>query len=83
MRRSAGIVILLVIFAVGCGAGDSISQAEKGETNRPGIAETRAIAQEGFIYGLPIVMNYAVQYRGSRRPFRKCSDRSARRQNQK
>ena len=23
-------------------------------------AETRAIAEEGFIYGLPIVMNYAV-----------------------
>src|SRR5271169_743038 len=25
-------------------------------------AETRAIAEEGFIYGLPIVMNYAVMY---------------------
>ena len=25
-------------------------------------AETKAIAEEGFIYGLPIVMNYAVQY---------------------
>src|SRR5437762_12523586 len=25
-------------------------------------AETKAIAQEGFIYGLPIVMNYAVMY---------------------
>ncbi len=28
----------------------------------PGLAETRAIAEEGFIYGLPIVMNYAVMY---------------------
>src|SRR3954470_7828500 len=28
----------------------------------PGILEARAIAEEGFIYGLPIVMNYAVQY---------------------
>jgi hypothetical protein len=28
----------------------------------PGIAETKAIAEEGFIYGLPIVMNYAVMY---------------------
>ena len=27
----------------------------------PGI-ETKAIAEEGFIYGLPIVMNYAVMY---------------------
>ncbi len=26
------------------------------------IAETKAIAEEGFIYGLPIVMNYAVMY---------------------
>jgi hypothetical protein len=25
-------------------------------------AETKAIAEEGFIYGLPIVMNYAVMY---------------------
>ena len=25
-------------------------------------AETRAIAEEGFIYGLPIVMNYAVMF---------------------
>jgi uncharacterized protein DUF1254 len=25
-------------------------------------AETRAIAEEGFIYGLPMVMNYAVMY---------------------
>ncbi|WP_073616900.1 DUF1254 domain-containing protein [Desulfopila aestuarii] len=26
----------------------------------PSISETKAIAEEGFIYGLPIVMNYAV-----------------------
>ena len=47
----------------GCGGGnDSVSQAEKGEKDRPSPAETRAIAEEGFIYGLPIVMNYAVMY---------------------
>jgi len=28
----------------------------------PSIAETKAIAEEGFIYGLPLVMNYAVMY---------------------
>jgi hypothetical protein len=28
----------------------------------PGLTETKAIAEEGFIYGLPIVMNYAVMY---------------------
>jgi hypothetical protein len=28
----------------------------------PDVVEAKAIAEEGFIYGLPIVMNYAVQY---------------------
>jgi hypothetical protein len=35
----------------------SVSQAEW-----PDIREAKAIAEEGFIYGLPIVMNYAVMY---------------------
>src|SRR5436190_9769790 len=30
--------------------------------DRPGVLEATAIAEEGFIYGLPIVMNYAVMY---------------------
>jgi hypothetical protein len=41
---------------------DAVSQSEKGEKHRPSIAETKAIAEEGFIYGLPLVMNYAVMY---------------------
>ncbi|MGO9829505.1 MAG: DUF1254 domain-containing protein [Myxococcaceae bacterium] len=43
---------------------DAISQAEKAQDAGPGpsFAETRAIAEEGLIYGLPIVMNYAVMY---------------------
>jgi hypothetical protein len=28
----------------------------------PGILEAKAIAEEGFIFGLPLVMNYAVMY---------------------
>jgi hypothetical protein len=44
------------------GKKDAISEAEKGEKDRPSIFETKAIAEEGFIYGLPIVMNYAVMY---------------------
>src|SRR4029453_19083021 len=31
-------------------------------TTAPSIAETKAIAEEGVIYGLPVVMNYAVMY---------------------
>jgi hypothetical protein len=51
----------------GCGKKDDpITQAEKKDVAKgvaaPSIAETKAIAEEGFIYGLPLVMNYAVMY---------------------
>src|SRR5882672_9227853 len=54
-------------LTAGCGSkDDAISQAEKKDAAKgiaaPSIAETKAIAEEGFIYGLPIVMNYAVMY---------------------
>ena len=46
--------------------GDAVTQAAKTDAAAgvaaPGIEETKAIAEEGFIYGLPIVMNYAVMY---------------------
>ena len=32
------------------------------QTKRPGFWKAKDIAEEGFIYGLPIVMNYAVMY---------------------
>ncbi len=54
-------LIIVLALVSGC-ATDTLSRAEKGEKDRPGFAETRAIAEEGFIYGLPIVMNYAVMY---------------------
>jgi len=49
----------------GCATGgDPIRAAEQADQKAgivvPGIAETKAIAEEAFIYGLPIVMNYAV-----------------------
>ena len=55
----------VLMTLVGCNdSGDSISGAElvdkKAGVATPGIAETKAIAEEAFIYGLPIVMNYAV-----------------------
>jgi hypothetical protein len=59
--------VLLSFVAVGffssCGKkDDAISQAEKKDKDKPSIAEIKAIAEEGFIFGLPIVMNYAVMY---------------------
>ena len=64
---------LFAALLAGCGKKeDPIVQAEKKEAPAsaaasasvpaPGIAEIKAIAEEGFIYGLPIVMNYAVMY---------------------
>jgi hypothetical protein len=57
-------VIALSLLA-GCDKkDDAIPTAEKADRKAgivvPGIAETRTIAEEAFIYGLPIVMNYAV-----------------------
>src|SRR5437879_6041852 len=62
-------LVMLVVAATavvsGCGKKeDSVAQAEKKDVAKgvpaPGIAETKSIAEEGFIYGLPLVMNYAV-----------------------
>jgi hypothetical protein len=40
---------------------NSAAQADKAAgINAPSIEQTKAIAEQGFIYGLPIVMNYAV-----------------------
>jgi hypothetical protein len=63
--RSLSLAVFLVAattLAAGCGKDDAVSKAEKKDATRPSIAETKAIAEEGFIYGLPIVMNYAVMY---------------------
>jgi len=59
----AGIVALTLLS--GCGKqNDPVSTAKQADKKAgiaaPSIAETKAIAEEGFIYGLPIVMNYAV-----------------------
>lgn len=57
------VAVILLTSVSGCSKkNDAISKAEKTEKDRPGIEETRAIAEEGFIYGLPIVMNYAAMY---------------------
>ncbi len=69
-RRSA-LLKWVVLFATattlvaGCGKKDDvIAQAEKKDVAKgvpaPSIEQTKAIAEEGFIYGLPLVMNYAV-----------------------
>jgi hypothetical protein len=72
LHVALGVAIAAALLA-GCSKKeDPIVQAQKQEAPAsaqaaagvpaPGIAEVKAIAEEGFIYGLPIVMNYAVMY---------------------
>lgn len=49
---------ILALLSLALGA--AITSAVRAADITP--AETKAIAEEGFIYGLPIVMNYAVMY---------------------
>jgi hypothetical protein len=63
--RWAAIIVTAAGLVAGCGKKDDpIAQAEKKDVAKgvaaPSIAETKAIAEEAFIYGLPLVMNYAV-----------------------
>jgi len=67
-----GIAMVAALLG-GCGKKDDpIAQAQQPAAQAsapasaaapgPNLAEVKAIAEEGFIYGLPIVMNYAVMY---------------------
>lgn len=63
----ASAIALILLLIGGCGSkNDAVSQAEKQDAAKgvaaPSIEQTKAIAAEGFIFGLPIVMNYAVMY---------------------
>jgi hypothetical protein len=56
-----------LVLAAGCGKkNDTVKQAEKQDAASgvpaPGIEEVKKIAEDGFVYGLPVVMNYAIQY---------------------
>jgi len=59
VRPFRGLFAAILLLALGAGcAQDSISRS----SSAPSLAEVRAIAEEGFVYGLPIVMNYGVLY---------------------
>jgi len=51
--RLASSFVLMAWLVAGCGGKNNAASV-------PSIEQTKAIAEEGFIYGLPIVMNYAV-----------------------
>lgn len=61
---STAIITTAVVLTGFEAAADPITPAGAADTQpalpAPGIEETKAIAEEAFIYGLPLVMNYAV-----------------------
>jgi hypothetical protein len=62
---AAGVVTIALL--AGCSKKeDPVAQAAKKDVAAgvpaPSLEETKAIAEAGFVYGLPLVMNYAVQY---------------------
>jgi hypothetical protein len=69
MRITSKIIggLLLSIVAAGffssCGKKDDpIAKAEKTDKDKPGIVAIKDIAQEAYIYGFPMLMNYGVMY---------------------
>ena len=58
--RAFPVMTLACVVAAIAGPAATPLRAEQAE--KPSIAEIKAIAEDGFVYGLPIVMNYAVMY---------------------
>jgi hypothetical protein len=56
LLRSAALAALIVMTTT------PVPANAQAKAEWPDIREAKAIAEEGFIYGLPIVMNYAVMY---------------------
>jgi hypothetical protein len=59
------LAVALSVALSGCSKpNDPVNAAEQADKQSgvaaPGIEETKAIAEEAFIYGLPLVMNYAI-----------------------
>jgi hypothetical protein len=62
LRMALAIIASTTLLIGGATRGGVATEAEAAENTRPTISETKSIAEEGFIYGLPLVMNYAVMY---------------------
>lgn len=67
LLKWAAIAAAVVALVAGCASkSDPVTQAARVDAAKgiaaPGFAETKSIAEEALIYGLPLVMNYAVMH---------------------
>jgi len=66
-QRMTGAAVALAMSMIAAAPGASgpaeiVSAPRAAKVPLPDAAETKAIAEEAFVYGLPLVMNYAVMY---------------------
>ena len=59
-KKRIYLIVISLAFATAIQATEPANK--KAGSNAPSAAEIKTIAEEGFIYGLPIVMNYGVMY---------------------
>ena len=66
LTKAAAIAVAIGVLSGCASKSDPVAQAAKVDkasgVSAPSLTETKAIAEEAFIYGLPLVMNYAVMY---------------------
>lgn len=65
--RFVGACLVAAVMVTGCGKkDDAVAKAEKKDVAAgvpaPGIAETKAIAEEAYIYGFPMIAAYKAMY---------------------
>jgi len=62
-KKPLRVLALAIAFAVGCSRKpDAISQAETKDREKPGVLQTRAVAEEAYIYGFPMIAAYKALY---------------------
>ena len=64
MYRILPLIVMTALLSACNQSKDTISQADQADKKQgiavPSVEETKAIAEDGFVYGLPLVMNYAI-----------------------
>ncbi len=62
-RKTLYVLALAAAISTGCSRkADSVSQAEAKDKDKPGALQARAIAEEAYVYGFPMIAAYKALY---------------------